>query len=111
MVNLELWKKAKKERNLTIEQIATRANLPKGSVQNIFAGYVDNPRIDTVQRIEYALGLSVSSDERAEGVKDTVTVEISALEDEFLALFRELGLRRGQDSQNAILTIINTMLH
>nr|DAL86641.1 MAG TPA: hypothetical protein [Caudoviricetes sp.] len=33
-MNLELWKKIKKEKKLTIEQIAKAANLPKGSVQN-----------------------------------------------------------------------------
>ena len=56
-MNLELWKRVKKEKGLTIEEISKRANLPKGSVQNIFCGYVPNPRIDTVQAIEKALGL------------------------------------------------------
>ena len=57
-MDLELWKKIKKEQKLTIEEIAKRANLPKGSVQNIFCGYVPSPRIDTVEAIERALGLS-----------------------------------------------------
>lgn len=59
-MNLELWKKIKKEKKLTIEQIAKAANLPKGSVQNIFCGYVPNPRSDTVEAIERALGLYTS---------------------------------------------------
>lgn len=57
-MNLELWKKIKKEKKLTIEQIAQKANLPKGSVQNIFCGYVPNPRSDTVEAIEKALGIN-----------------------------------------------------
>lgn len=57
-MNLELWKKIKKEKKLTIEQIAKAANLPKGSVQNIFCGYVPNPRTDTVEAIERALGIN-----------------------------------------------------
>lgn len=56
-MNLELWKQTKKQQGLTIADIAARAKLPKGSVQNIFAGYVPNPRVDTVEAIERALGL------------------------------------------------------
>ena len=59
-MNLELWKKIKKEKKMTIEQIAKAANLPKGSVQNIFCGYVPNPRTDTVEAIERALGIYTS---------------------------------------------------
>lgn len=58
-MNLELWKRVKKEKKLTIAHIAELANLPKGTVQNIFCGYIPNPRIDTVQAIERALGLDV----------------------------------------------------
>ena len=58
---LELWKKIKKEKKMTIEQIAKAANLPKGSVQNIFCGYVPNPRTDTVEAIERALGINKKS--------------------------------------------------
>ncbi len=57
-MNIELWKKHKKELNLTIDEIAKKANLPKGSVQNIFAGYVPDPRASTVEAIEKALGLN-----------------------------------------------------
>lgn len=60
-MNLELWKKIKKEKKMTIEQIAKAANLPKGSVQNIFCGYVPNPRTDTVEAIECALGINEKS--------------------------------------------------
>lgn len=59
-MNLELWKKIKKEKKLTIAQIANEANLPKGTVQNIFCGYIPNPRVDTVKAIETALGLNAS---------------------------------------------------
>ena len=56
-MNLELWKKIKKEKKLTIADIAKNANLPKGTVQNIFCGYIPNPRTDTVEAIEKALGI------------------------------------------------------
>ena len=57
-MDLTRWKEAKKRKKLTIAEIAVRADLPKGTVQNIFAGYVPSPRLDTVQSIERALGLS-----------------------------------------------------
>ena len=57
-MDLELWKKVKKDKKLTIKQIAEKANLPIGSVQNIFCGYVPNPRIDTVKAIEQALEIN-----------------------------------------------------
>ena len=61
-MNLELWKQTKKEKKLTIQKIAEKANLPKGTVQNIFCGYIPNPRPDTVEAIERALGLSNEQD-------------------------------------------------
>ena len=57
-MNLELWKKVKAEKKMTIADISTAANLPKGTVQNIFCGYIPNPRIDTVEAIEKALGIN-----------------------------------------------------
>ena len=60
-MNLELWKKVKKEKKMTIEDIAKKSNLPKGTVQNIFCGYVPNPRSDTVNAIEKALGIDDES--------------------------------------------------
>ena len=59
-MDLTLWKEAKKRNKLTIADIAEKAGLPKGTVQNIFAGYVPSPRLDTVQSIERALGLTNS---------------------------------------------------
>ena len=78
-MDLELWKKRKKELKLTISDIAKLSNLPKGSVQNIFCGYVPNPRTDTVQAIEKALGLD----------NETFT-DISAEERDFIEVLRQL---------------------
>lgn len=68
-MDLELWKKIKKQKGLTIAEIAQRANLPKGSVQNIFAGYVPAPRIDTVEAIEHALGINQNYKEKLDEVE------------------------------------------
>lgn len=70
-MDLTEWKKAKKQKGMTIADIADKANLPKGTVQNIFAGYVPSPRLDTVQAIERALGINEKSpsEERKSGGK------------------------------------------
>lgn len=56
-MDLEYWKKVKKEKKMTMADIAEKSGIPKGTVQNIFAGYVPTPRVDTVEAIERALGL------------------------------------------------------
>ena len=78
-MDLELWKQRKKELKLTIAEISEKANLPKGTVQNIFCGYIPNPRTDTVQAIEKALGLD----------KNFVP-DISAEEKNFIEALRQL---------------------
>lgn len=60
-MDLTEWKRTKKQKGMTIAEIAEKANLPKGTVQNIFAGYVPSPRLDTVQAIERALGIDSST--------------------------------------------------
>ena len=84
-MNLETLREAKKKAGLTIAEIAQRANLPKGTVQNIFCGYVPNPRSDTLEAIERALGLS------EEGYRDTLPFEVTPMEEELVRTFRTLS--------------------
>lgn len=56
-MDLEYWKKVKKEKRMTMKDIAEKSGIPKGTIQNIFAGYVPTPRVDTVEAIEHALEL------------------------------------------------------
>lgn len=81
-MDLEALKRAKREKKMTLVQIAEKANLPIGTIKNIFAGYVPNPRSDTVEAIERALGL------RDSGLKDTARVEVTPQEYRLLLLFR-----------------------
>lgn len=111
-MDLELWKKTKKQKKLTIEEIAKRANLPKGSVQNIFCGYVPNPRIDTVQKIERALGLGGwTEEEYAAGIVPTVVRNVTPEEDDLLQAFRDLGAKKGEHAQALALKMIEEMIN
>ena len=103
-MNLEALKAAKKKAGLTIAQIAERANLPKGTVQNIFCGYVPNPRSDTLQTIEQALGLKDmywTDEERVQGVGQH-PITLSAEEWDWLELRSELIRTMGEDYQKTV---------
>lgn len=56
-MDLTLWKKTKKERGLTYQDIARESGLPLGTIKNIFAGYTPDPRQSTITAIERALGV------------------------------------------------------
>lgn len=62
----------RKKKNLSVAELAEKANLPKGTVEKVLFGIVKNPRIDTMQAIEEALGLSKplewTEEEKALGV-------------------------------------------
>lgn len=94
---LSIWRAQKDKLKLKYDEIAERSNIPKGTIQNIFAGYIDNPRIDTVQAIERALGLSEwSAEEKAEGVGNHA-VELNGDELEWLELRSEILRVYGSD--------------
>lgn len=57
-MNLEQWKKKKKELNLTFDNLAEISNVPRRTIISIFSGNTPAPRVDTVEAIEKALGLN-----------------------------------------------------
>lgn len=56
-MNLELWKRTKKERGMTYHDISAASGIPLGTIKNIFAGYTPDPRESTIKAIELALGV------------------------------------------------------
>ena len=58
MEQLDIWKNQKKLLHLTNQNSADIAKLPLRTVEQIMCGKVKNPRLDTVQAIERALGLN-----------------------------------------------------
>ena len=90
-MDLELWKRRKKELHLNYATLAALSHVSKRTIEDIFRGFTRTPRIDTVMAIEHALGLRVTDEERAAGVVDRICVWITPEEDELLTLFREMG--------------------
>lgn len=60
-MNLDLWKKRYKELGFkNYGELAEKADVSKRSIEDIFRGFTKNPRTDTVEAIERALGIYTS---------------------------------------------------
>ena len=62
MNNLDDLKAKKRELNITFEELAQKSGIPLRTIENIFHGVTKNPRIDTMQAIERALGLDAQAE-------------------------------------------------
>lgn len=110
-MNLELWIKRKNELHYTYDDIAEKAGLGRRTVANIFSGNRTNPTIDTIQKIEQALGLSPITEEELDGgMRDYAVRNVTPEEDDVLEDFRQLGIKKGADAQRAAHEVIKAML-
>ena len=57
-MRIEDLNQIRKLQKMSVEELAQKANLPKGTVEKVLFGVVKNPRIDTMRAIEKALGIS-----------------------------------------------------
>lgn len=93
MADLEYLKAVKKQKKLTLQYIADVSGIPKRTVDDIFSGHTKHPRVDTMQAIERALGIT---NERADVPAYTED------EKKFLALVSELTDEETQELSNYI---------
>ena len=79
MLNVERLKKAKKEKKLSYDELAELTGLSRSTITNVFCGYIDLPRHETVQAIERALGLAptFTEEERALGLSENHLIAMS----------------------------------
>lgn len=73
-------KQRKKELKITNDELSEKSGIPKRTIEDIFRGATKNPRIDTMQAIERALGLDDKSEKPI----------LSEEEKELIALISEL---------------------
>lgn len=76
MANVEYLKAKRKELKITFEELSSKSGIPLRTLENIFHGITINPRIDTMQAIERALGLAptFTAEEQAQGAVNSPTV-------------------------------------
>lgn len=60
-MGVEELNEERKRQKLSVAELAAKANLPKGTVEKVLFGIVKNPRIDTMEAIERALGINEKS--------------------------------------------------
>ena len=86
---LENLKEVKKQRGVTSKWIAAESKIPEKTVDRIFAGGTDSPKVDTLRPICLALGVSLD-----DILADTMTVvgskTISVLQSEVETLTAEV---------------------
>lgn len=112
MIDLELWQKRKRELKWTYDTIAKNANISKRTVADIFRGFTTDPRIETVQAIEKALGLSSldwTAEEKAQGVGRHPTY-LSDAEVEWLELRSDIIAAKGNDYLNVFIDMIKAIV-
>lgn len=103
----------RKKQKMSVEELAKKSNLPKGTVEKVLFGVVQNPRIDTMRAIEKALGISSSlewtDEERALGVGNHPTF-LSDREREWLELGSEVLRIRGEDYYKVLKKMIEAAI-
>lgn len=113
-MDLNALKKAKKEQHMTLQQIADTSGIPKRTVDQIFSGKTTNPRVDTLQAIETALGLNKpvqnwTDEEKALGVGRHATY-LSDNEWEWQELRSEIINEKGEDYFKMLKTMIEAVI-
>ena len=111
-LDIEKMKIAKKAKGLSYDDLARITGYSRSTITNIFCGYIDLPRHETIQAIERALGLNttpiqITDEEKAVGVGAHGT-NLSAEEWDWLELRSAIIRAKGEQGLNAITSIIKT---
>ncbi len=56
-MNIELLRKVRKEKKISYDDLAKMTGFSRSTITNIFCGYIEYPRFETIQAIERALGI------------------------------------------------------
>ena len=111
-MDLNLWKKRKKEMHLNYDKIATQAGISKRTVEDIFRGYTTTPRIDTVEAIESVLGLNQqpkwTEEEKTLGVGKYKT-NLSEDEWEWIEIRSEILRIHGEEYLKTVKTMLKAI--
>lgn len=84
-MDIERLKTAKTKQNITYDELSAKSGVPVSTIYDLFRGVTTAPRVDTLQAIERALGLS------DDGYKDTMPFEVTPMEEEVIRTFRAMS--------------------
>lgn len=110
-MDIERLKQAKKEKKLSYDDLARLTGYSRSTITNIFCGYIELPRHETIQAIERALGLDnekTPPDELSEGERqwlklyNVLTTENKDLLVQMVASFNDMPADRQRFVLSAI---------
>ena len=119
---MQKLKELRKESGKTQVELAKMLNISR----QVYANYensINEPSLETLLKlasifdvsVDYLLGrtndFDLSPEEYGAGIRTTTKKSISAIEDEMLMLFRDVGNKFGADGQRAVLTVVENMLN
>ena len=87
-------KKFMKEQGITYEMLAKKAGISIGTVKYIFSGRTSNPRIDTMQAIEKALGIKEEPPTEVKGSDSTEFLRKYGLTEESVPVLDEVDIAK-----------------
>ena len=98
MDRIEKLKTRKKETGITFDELAKKTGISRRAICGLFSGKTENPRIDTVESIERALGLAptFTEEERALGLSNNHPIALSDNDRELINLFAEAEEKLGK---------------
>lgn len=115
-MNIELWKKRKKELKLTHDELAKKSGISRRTIAGIFSGdpKYSSPTYNTVQAIERALEITPSdlqwtAEERALGITDTIKISVTPEEEEILYLYRQIVKKKGEAAHEVLLALLESL--
>ena len=99
---------ARKKAGFSIEELSQKANLAKSTVEKVLFGVVKNPRVDTLQAIERALGLAPepTDEEKALGMSRTAPIALSDKDKRRLTMLMEADEVLGEERVDMALSLI-----
>lgn len=110
-MQIETIKQFMKANKITYEELAQKSGVSVSTLKKIFAGISQYPRLDTMQAIENALGIAdLTDNEISQGVVNTVNNQLTALEEDMLIIFREVGEKLGEPAQRVLITTGENLL-
>lgn len=101
-----------KENKITYPELSEKSGIPLGTLKSIFSGRTPAPRIDTIQAIERALGLTTAFTEEdyTNGITDKARIEVNAEDYEWLELKNEIINAKGKEYYKTLNDIIKAAI-
>lgn len=113
VMTIEQVKSYLKKNKITYQELSDKSGIPIGTLKNIFSKCAINPRLDTMQSIEKALGLNQPSLEwteadQAQGIGRYPTY-LSEAETEWLELRSEILRIHGEQYLETVITMLKAL--